>query len=73
MLVVHTEETHNPGHIFRLPNMVTHDTHESSPERLRLSLGDQLVVDLPREHEVRHAGIVDVAERAAAELVGDRW
>ncbi len=73
MLVVHTEEFHNPRHIFRLPNMVTHDTHESSPERPRPSIGDHFSVDLPGKYEVRHADVVDVPERPAAELVGRSW
>ena len=54
--------------------MVTHVTRESSPVQFRPSVLDQLVVDLPREHEVRHAGVVDGPYRPAAKLVdGRRW
>ena len=53
--------------------MVTHDTRESSPVRLRPSIGDQLVVNLPREREVRHAGVVYMPQRPTTELVDGGW
>ncbi len=72
--VAHAEEFHGPGHVSRLSNMVAHDARKSSPVRLRPAIGDQLVVDLPREREVRHAGVVDVPELPTAEPVdGSGW
>src|SRR5215212_1271344 len=68
-LVAHAEQFHSLGHVFGLPNMVTHNVCESSPVLLGASIGDQLVVDLPREREISHAGIVDVPDLPAAEPV----
>ena len=73
-LVPHAEQFHKPRHVFGLPNVVTHDVRESSPVRLGPSIGDQLVADLPREREVRHAAVVDVSVVPASEPVdGGRW
>ena len=54
-VVAHAEEFHHPRHVFRLPNVAAHDARESSPVRLRPTIGDQLVVDLLRERKVCYA------------------
>src|SRR5918994_1488051 len=73
-LVVHAEQFQNLGHVFRFPNVVAHNVCESGWVRLGSSLGDQLIVELPREGEVRHAGGVDVPDLPTAEPVdGGRW
>ena len=73
-VVAHAEEFHDPGHVFRLSNVVAHDARESNPVWLRPALGDQLVVDLPREREVRCAGVVvDVSDLPTAEPVDGGW
>src|SRR5215218_2455 len=73
-LVAHAEQFQNFGHVFRLPNVVAHNVCESGWVRLGSSIGDQLIVDLPREGEVFHAGGVDVPDLPTAEPVdGGRW
>jgi hypothetical protein len=41
--------------------------------RLGPSIGDQFVVDLPREREVSHAGVVDMPNLSTAEPVDGCW
>lgn len=53
--------------------MVAHDARGSSPVRLRPTIGDRLVVDLPRERELRHAGVVEVPDLSTAEPVDGKW
>lgn len=70
---MYAEAFHDLGHVFQLPNMVAHDARKSIPVRLHSSIGDQLVVDLPRDREVCHAVKLPVPERPTAEPVDGGW
>ena len=71
--MVHAEEFHDPRYVFRLPNIVAHDAGKSSPVRLNSGIGDQLVAVLPREGEIRHAGVAKVPKLPTAEPVDGGW